>query len=285
MKQVNGTRASLDSCCKGCKIHLRCEGKILEDNYLPDEYEWEKCRTGYGNKTWFEEKVNDRKMNLEEKVEILKAKHNNITMDIERLEEEESIIGPRQKKFKESCKKLGINPAIYHGGDLEGKAVQTLLDSAREKRKFEILECLVDKPDEREKYVRALSTLAKVSDALKTQFNDAYDDDDVMLIKRWCEEWGHNWQKDFKKNFTPKAHDMIFVLPEFIKIHRTYHMFYKVEQAGESIHAVLNDIHRKIWSIRDGEQKLWKFIERYELRNVLDVDIVAPVKRVFKNHK
>ena len=62
-------------------------------------------------------------------------------------------------------------------------------------------------------------------------------------------------------------------------------MFYKVEQAGESIHAVLNDIHRKIWSIRDGEQKLWKFIERYELRNVLDVDIVAPVKRVFKNHK
>ena len=103
-----------------------------------------------------------------------------------------------------------------------------------------------------------------------------------MLIKRWCEEWGHNWQKDFKKNFTPKAHDMIFLLPEIIKIHRTFHMFYKVEQAGESIHAVLNDIHRKIWSIRDGKQKLWKFIE---LRNVLDVDIVASVKRVFKNHK
>ena len=142
-----------------------------------------------------------------------------------------------------------------------------------------------DKPEEREKYVRALSTLAKVSDALKTPFNDAYDDDDVMLIKGWCEEWGHNWQNDFKKNLTPKAHDMIFVLPEFIRIHRTYHMFYKVEQAGESIHAVLNDIHRKIWSIRDGEQKLWKFIERYELRNVLDVNIVAPVKRVFKNHK
>ena len=78
---------------------------------------------------------------------------------------------------------------------------------------------------------------------------------------------------------------MIFVLPQFIKIHRTFHMIYEVEQAGESIPAILNDIHRKIWSIRDGEQKLWKFIERYELRNVLDVDIVAPVKRVFKNHK
>ena len=86
---------------------------------------------------WLEEKVKARKVNLEEKVELLKAKHNNIKMDIERLEEEESNIGPRKKKFKESCKKLGINPAIYHGGDLEGKAVQTLLDSARLERNFE----------------------------------------------------------------------------------------------------------------------------------------------------
>ena len=72
-------------------------------------------------------------------------------------------------------------------------------------RNFEILECLlVDNPDEREKYVRALSTLAKVSDAFKTQFNDGYDDEDVLLIKRWCEEWGHNWQKDFKKTLLQK---------------------------------------------------------------------------------
>ena len=47
---------------------------------------------------WLEEKVKARIVNLEEKVELLKAKHNNIRMDIERLEEEESNIGPRQKK-------------------------------------------------------------------------------------------------------------------------------------------------------------------------------------------
>ena len=77
-------------------------------------------------------------MNLEKKVELLKAKHNNTKIDIERLEEEESNIGPRQKKLKESGKKLGINPAIYHGGDLEGKAVQTLLITARIEKRFEI---------------------------------------------------------------------------------------------------------------------------------------------------
>ena len=80
------------SCCKGCKIHLRCEGMILEDDCLPDDYECNKCRTGSGNKTWLEEKVYNRKMNLEEKVEKLKGKHNNISMDIERIEEEESIV-------------------------------------------------------------------------------------------------------------------------------------------------------------------------------------------------
>ena len=82
---------------------------------------------------------------------------------------------------------------------------------------------------------------------------------------------------------TPKVHDMIFVIPEFIKIHRSFYMFYKVEQAGESIHAVLNDIHRKIWSIKDGELKLWKFIERYELRNALNISIITPIKRILKS--
>ena len=215
-------------CCNECRIHLRCEGKILEEQCLPDNYECQQCRTRFGNKTWLEETVLERKNVLEEKVEILKNEHNNISMEIERLEEQESSIGPRQRKLKESCKKLGINPAIYHGGDLEGKAVQKLLDCARKPQNFELLECLVDKPDEREKYVKALSTLAKVSDSLKTEFADSYDDDDVRLIKGWCEEWGYNWQSDFKKNLTPKAHIMIFVIPEFIKIHRTFHMFFLI---------------------------------------------------------
>ena len=79
---------------------------------------------------------------------------------------------------------------------------------------------------------------------------------------------------------------MIFVLPTFIEIHKTFYMFYKIEQAGESIHAVLNEIQRKIWSIRDPEERIWKYIEKYELRNVLDIGIVAPVKRILnKNDK
>ena len=52
-------------------------------------------------------------------------------------------------------------------------------------------------------------------------------------------------------------------------------MFYKVEEKGESIHAELNSIQRKIWCIRDPAERLWKYVERYELKNSLDTNIVV----------
>ena len=60
-------------------------------------------------------------------------------------------------------------------------------------------------------------------------------------------------------------------------------MFYKVEEKGESIHAELNAIQRRIWCIRDPAECLWKYVESYELKNVLNTDIVVPEKRSFKN--
>ena len=141
--------------------------KALYKNEKELEIEFTKTQSAL-----IEEMIEEEKLPLKERVESLKNKHNNVSMEIETLEEEEFLVGPRKRKLTESCKKLGINPAIYHGGDLEGKAVQTMLNCARKTHKFELLECLEDKADEREKYVRALSTLAKVSDALKTPFDD-----------------------------------------------------------------------------------------------------------------
>ena len=56
-------------------------------------------------------------------------------------------------------------------------------------------------------------------------------------------------------------------------------MFYKVEEKGESIHAELNRIERRIWCIRNEEKQLWKFIEIYELKNQLDSSIIVAEKR------
>ena len=81
-------------------------------------------------------------------------------------------------------------------------------------------------------------------------------------------------------NVTPKAHNLIWVMPRILKEFKSYFMFYEMEQAGEKIHSELNAIERQIWSIRNPQDRLWKYIERYELRNSLDLSIVKPVKKV-----
>ena len=75
------------------------------------------------------------------------------------------------------------------------------------------------------------------------------------------------------------------MLPKAVEEHKSFFRFYKVEQKGESIHATMNDIDRKCWVIKNEEARLWKLIERYELRNTTNVDIVLPMKRVFKKDR
>ena len=159
-----------------------------------------------------------------------------------------------------------------------------MLDCARngpknENPTFELIDCVKDKPEVHGKFKRALTTLREVSDTFRMNIEN-FDDDAIALVKDICEQWGHNWIKDFPNiNLTPKAHDMIWVLPEILKRRRTFHMFYKMEERGESIHAELNRIERKIWCIRNQEKRLWKFIQLYELKNQLYISIIVPNKR------
>ena len=204
-------------------------------------------------------------------VELTKLK-----MAIEFAEDDTS--GVREKMLKDACKSLNLNPARYHGGDFEGKAIQKMLDCARN-QKYELLDCIKDKPDLYGKFQRALSTLQEASDSLRRGWDD-FEDSEVDIVRRICERWGQHWKKDFPHlNITPKGHDLVFVLPEFLKRNRSFHMFYKFEERGESIHAELNAIERRIWCIRNPEKQLWAYIQRYELKNQLDITIVQPKKR------
>ena len=54
----------------------------------------------------------------------------------------------------------------------------------------------------------------------------------------------------------------------------------KIASAKKNNLKHLNDDSR---CIRNPGDRLWAFIERYELRNHLDLSIVTPFKRTFKN--
>ena len=98
----------------------------------PEMYICKKCIQGVGGKSWLEESLKDGiKLVSNDNREIMR-RLTEIKIEIEKVENEDSKCGERQKQLKNSMKTLKINPAIYHGGDLEGKAVQNLLNCARD---------------------------------------------------------------------------------------------------------------------------------------------------------
>ena len=195
------------------------------------------------------EKLTDAKLDLTSKIVKLEKEITEKEMNIEKLKNQDSKCGPRQNRLKESAKKLNINPAKYHGGALEGKSVQCMFKCARDKS-FSILDCIDDKQEEKAKFQRALTNLQQVSDIQKNPKFRRFDEEQLEKVRRICEKWGRDWPKDFPHlNLTPKGHVLSFVLPKILEEHKTFHKFYAMEELGESIHAALNDIERKIWFV------------------------------------
>ena len=85
-------------------------------------------------------------------------------------------------------KKLG-DVARYHGGDLQGKQVQKLLDCARNET-FEILDCIKDLDSLHAKYLTALTCLANVSDAVLLKGIVVK----ILTMKVW------RWSKNFARS-------------------------------------------------------------------------------------
>ena len=239
----------IDCAANECKIHVRCEGLVPvdADERMPENYICERCQTGSENKSWIETKLKSEKVQLTVQIVKLERQINEIKMKIEKAELEDSKCGPRQKMLKESAKSLNVNPARYHGGDLEGKAVQDLISCAQD-GSFEILRCISDQPIQKAKFERALTNLQRVSDMLKNKNIESFDDEDMVTVKSVCEQWGKDWPFDFPHlNLTPKGHILSFVLPKLLEKTRSFSKFYAMEQKGEQIHSQLNDIERKIW--------------------------------------
>ena len=273
-------------CVNLCHIHTRCEGLVLMDEgeEVDSGYECVKCQTKRENSEWLDDALEAKNLELSNMQNRVILRMTSVKSEIDHHEHiEETITGPKQRMLKEAMLKLG-DVARYHGGDLQGKQVQKMLDDARDET-FEILKCVEDEADIHEKFKNGLTILANISDALKIT-DEKFDDHGLEMIKQICQDWGKLWPVSFtERNITPKGHILSFVIPKTCEKFRTFYRFYKVEQKGESIHADLNDLERKAWVIKNKEAKLWKLIEGYEMRNVTSVEIVRPMRRVFKKDR
>ena len=171
--------ADILTCKNGCKVHNRCEGIVyVPHNYVePEIYTCKKCNFELQGDEWLERELKEGiKMVTDENRDIMR-RLTEIKIEIEKIENEELKCGERENKLKESMKRMKINPAIYHGGDFEGKAIQKMLDCARDKS-FTILQCVSDQAELFEKFQRALTTLHEVSDLFKSKI-EYFDDEEV----------------------------------------------------------------------------------------------------------
>ena len=273
-------------CANRCNIHARCEGIVLieEGQQVELGYECLRCRNKKENSQWLQDVLKDKNAELTAMQHDVIVRMTSVKSEIDHHEHiEQTISGPRQRMLKEAMLKLG-DIARYHGGDMQGKQVQKMLDDARTK-KFEVLKCVEDDENIHKKFAQSLSILANISDALRLP-DDKFDDHSVEMITEICHEWGSLWPTSFKeRNITPKGHILSFVLPRSCQELRTFYKFYKVEQKGESIHADFNDLERKAWVIKNKGEKLWKLIERYENRNSANLEILQPMKRVYRKER
>ena len=115
------------------------------------------------------------------------------------------------------------------------------------------MKCNENESETHAKFVRAFTALANASDAFKLEINP-FDEEDLMQIKSVCEDWGKHWTVDFpNRSMTAKGTYIDIFLPKIAVDRRNFCIFYKIEQKGESIHAEMNDIDRKVWCVRKKE--------------------------------
>ena len=223
------------TCRNTCRIHTRCEGIALieEEGDMPENYECVKCEDKKANEEWIEEALKKRNAHLQKLQLETNIRKVSVQAEIDHHENiEKTLSGPRQRLLKEAMVKLG-DVARYHGGDLPGKPVQKLLDDARDE-KFDVLKCVEDDKPTFERFSKALTALANASDVLKTR-DYGFDDYDLVMIRKVCEQWGNIWPKSFtERNITPKGHILSFVLPKSCEELKTFYKFYRAERRRNS---------------------------------------------------
>ena len=110
-----------------------------------------------------------------------------------------------------------------------------------------------------------------------------FDDEDLANITSYCTAWGKRLPLLFpERSITRKGHVLSFHIPEYIRKYRSFHLYYKLEQQGESLHATMNRLMRRFLPISPTEERMWKIIEEFERMNGIDSETIKPNKNSSK---
>ena len=285
-------------CTNNCQPHIICEGlsnfsEVVKNKEM--QYTCNSCNQYSPEDIRKQFSLEITKLDTHQGKLFTDANSVLISIASEKTQQEKQM-GPRLRQFYRGLQELNTEQQSYHGGALNGKDCEKVLmdaESAKTSVKDSIiLICIADAlPGRAKNYLELFQILANVWRALRqppagtgmVPGDGLFDDEDVANITSYCTSWGKRLPLLFpERSITRKGHVLSFHIPEYIRKYRSFHLYYKLEQQGESLHATMNRLMRRFLPISPTEERMWKIIEEFERMNGIDSETIKPNKNSSK---
>ena len=270
--------------CTKCNLtfHWSCEAltSISEDvTNNGDNYICLKCKK-------YSKKDISRKMDKE--IKSLETKTRELGKDMSMVEgkmnekvlEIQRILGPAEKALEDSFKDLKTAHLSYHGGSLNGKDILKILHKANTANNIEdfiLIKCIVDKdPEKAASHLKMFQILANCFFRLRgPQTDEDYLKKTIEICRSWCKTLPVLFPL---RNITRKGHCLSYHVPEYlVKNPNLFHLFFKLEEKGESIHALFNKMYReRFLTVKPTEKRLLMMVEELERLHSVNKEVTKP---------
>ena len=178
---------------------------------------------------------------------------------------------------------MNVHPEAYFGGEVElvGNMRHKILVDFREGNNS-LLTFLEGKEEKHKKHLKIWNIIVNIDSFFSTPSPTQKQAKNGAQL---CESFGEFYPVYFpKNNLTRKMHSLSYVFPRFIREQNICYKMLKLEQEGERLHHVLNEIERRYENIKKQPLRYFYMLLEYENFKKCDMSIFL-IKRRGQNKK
>ena len=176
-----------------------------------------------------------------------------------------------------------MHPEAYFGGEVElvGNMWHKILVDFREGNNS-LLTFLEGKEEQYKKHLKIWNIIVDIDSFFSTPSPTK---EQAEKGAQLCESFGEFYPVFFpENNLTRKMHSLSYVFPRFIREQNICYKMLKLEQEGERLHHVLNEIERRYENIKNKPLRYFYMLLEYENFKKCDMSIFN-IKRRGQNKK
>ena len=214
-----------------------------------------------------EELLDHYNSKIKEIVIMLRNLQNNLAVLknelLEKLNTDILMMGPNATQLKCSLEKMNVHPEAYFGGEVElvGNMRHKILVDFREGNNS-LLTFLEGKEEKHKRHLKIWNIIVNIDSFFSTPSPTQKQAKNGAQL---CESFGEFYPVYFpKNNLTRKMHSLSYVFPRFIREQNICYKMLKLEQEGERLHHVLNEIERRYENIKKRPLRYFYMLLEYK---------------------